>query len=432
MDGETWQNILLVLAFILVGGVFAATEIALVSLRESQLDRLEKLSSRGAKVAALGRDPNRFLSAVQIGVTLAGFFSAAYGAATIAPDVAPVLQNWGLSEGAANTSAFLIMTLLIAYASLVLGELVPKRLALQKAESFSLLVAPVLDKFATLMRPIIWLLSKSTNGVVRLLGGDPTQRSEAMTDEELREIVVAHNSLDPQARQIVTDVFSAEERILRESMRPRHTVAFLRGELTVPEGIEEGLAGGHTRYPVAGSSIDEVLGFVHLRDLLQAARQPGGRNKLVRDAMRPILAMPDTKNLLSAIAQMREQAAQIALVLDEYGGTVGIVTLEDLIEDIIGQIRDEYDEVERHITEVSPPGHLLVDGAVVLEDFRDHTGIYLPDGDYETVAGFILAELDRVPKAGDRVVLEVGTLQVKQMVGYRIAQVLFIPPAESD
>lgn len=129
---------------------------------------------------------------------------------------------------------------------------------------------------------------------------------------------------------------------------------------------------------------------------------------------------------------MREQAAQIALVLDEYGGTASIVTLEDLIEDIIGQIRDEYDGLERHIMEVNPARHLLVDGAVVLEDFRDHTGIYLPDGDYETVAGFILAELYRVPKVGDRVVLEVGTLQVKQMVGYRIAQVLFIPAEDRN
>ncbi|MGO1288057.1 MAG: CNNM domain-containing protein, partial [Cellulosimicrobium funkei] len=180
MDSGTWTNIGLVLLFILVGGVFAGTEIALVSLRESQVARIEKQSARGARVAAVARDPNRFLAAVQIGVTVAGFFSAAYGASTLAPDLAPALEDLGLSSGLADTVALVGLTLVIAYLSLVLGELVPKRIALQRSAGVALVVAPPLDRFATLMRPVIWLLSRSTDGVVRLLGGDPSARSEEM------------------------------------------------------------------------------------------------------------------------------------------------------------------------------------------------------------------------------------------------------------
>src|SRR5688572_27107121 len=203
MDPQTFVNLGLVLLFILVGGVFAATEIALVSLRESQLSAMERKGSRGARVAQVARDPNRFLAAVQIGVTVAGFFSAAYGGSTLAPDLAPYLEDLGLGEDAAQTTALVVLTLLIAYLSLVLGELVPKRLALQKAAGVSLAVAPVLDTFATLMRPVIWLLSLSTNALVRLLGGDPNATSEQLSEEELRDIVSTHDDLDEQERRIL-------------------------------------------------------------------------------------------------------------------------------------------------------------------------------------------------------------------------------------
>jgi len=187
MDQYTLVNAGLVLVFVLVGGVFAATEMALVSLRESQLSQLEDQGARGAKVASLARDPNTFLAAVQIGVTVSGFLSAAYGASTLAPDIAPLLATLGLPPGIGETTALVGMTLFIAYLSLVLGELVPKRFALQRAAGLSLLVAPPLSRFASLMRPVVWLLSVSTNAVVRVLGGDPHARSETMSDEELRE-----------------------------------------------------------------------------------------------------------------------------------------------------------------------------------------------------------------------------------------------------
>ncbi|WP_139200639.1 CNNM domain-containing protein, partial [Curtobacterium sp. MMLR14_010] len=202
------------------------------------LQQLEHRGTRGARVAALGRDPNRFLSAVQIGVTVAGFFSAAYGASSIAPDVAPLFQGLGLSQATAETVALVAMTLVIAYLSLVFGELVPKRLALQRAEGFSMAVAPTLERFAVLMRPVIWLLSASTDAVVRLLGGDPDARSESMSTEELRGLVSDHSAIDEQGRRIARSALDAQGRILRESMRPWFDVATLDHDQTIAEATD--------------------------------------------------------------------------------------------------------------------------------------------------------------------------------------------------
>jgi putative hemolysin len=411
MGVDTWIAFALVVVFVLMGGVFAAAEIALVSLRESQLQQLEHRGTRGARVAALGRDPNRFLSAVQIGVTVAGFFSAAYGASSIAPDVAPVFQGLGLSQATAETVALVAMTLVIAYLSLVLGELVPKRLALQRAEGFSMAVAPTLERFAVLMRPVIWLLSASTNAVVRLLGGDPNARSESMSTEELRGLVSDHSAIDEQGRRIARSALDAQGRILRESMRPWFDVATLEDDLTIAEATDRALDLGHTRYVVTGGSRDEVTGFVHLRDLLR----PEDPAASVATITRPVPAFPETKSLSSTITAMRTAGQQITLVVDEYGGSAGMVTLEALLEDLVGRIRDEYD------APVSDGDG--VDGATVLEDLHADGGPALPDGDYETVGGLVQVHLDRVPAVGD--VVEVGDhrLEVTAMDGHRVASV---------
>jgi len=428
MDSGTWANIGLVLLFILVGGVFAGTEIALVSLRESQVARLERQSARGARVAAVARDPNRFLAAVQIGVTVAGFFSAAYGASTLAPDLAPVLEDAGLAPALAGTVALVALTLVIAYLSLVLGELVPKRIALQRAAGVALVVAPPLDRFATLMRPVIWLLSRSTDGVVRLVGGDPSARSEQMSEEELREIVLAHESLPEDERRILDDVFQAGDRSLAEAMTPRGEVAFLRADTTLADAARTVAAGPYSRYPVTGEDFDDVIGFLHVRDLLgrDSASAPEqdpatGRLLTVRDVARPILALPATNTVLPAMSRMRREGVHIAVVVDEYGGTDGIVTLEDLVEELVGDIRDEYDPAEpsavrEHGTATS------VDAGQTIEEFARRTGIRLPDGPYETVAGFVVARLGRLAAVGDHVDTEGHRLVVTDVARRRIVR----------
>lgn len=431
MDTQTFANLGLVLLFVLIGGVFAATELALVSLRESQLSSMERRSPRGARVAEVARDPNRFLAAVQIGVTVAGFLSAAYGGSTLAPDVAPYLVRLGLAEGAADTTALIAMTLAIAYLSLVLGELVPKRLALQKSEGVSMTVAPVLDKFATLMRPVIWLLSVSTNLVVRLVGGDPHATSEQLSEEELRELVSTHDDLDDQERSILRAVFAASEKTLKEVMRPRRDVIFLAGNMSLTEAAAQVEKLPHSRYPVTGRNFDDVIGFLHVRDLLGLKSDDGRR---VRSVCRPMLMLPGTRHVLPSVALMREEGTHIALVVDEYGGTDGIVTLEDLVEELVGEIRDEYDapHTANHTS--------TFDAGLSIEDFAETTEISLTDGDYETVAGYVIARLGRIPDVGDRVEItddeapdtSHGTLEVTAVDGHRVRAVTLHAPAAPE
>jgi len=420
MDTQTFVNLGLVLLFVLVGGVFAGTELALVSLRESQLTGLERKSSRGAHVAAVARDPNRFLAAVQIGVTVAGFLSAAYGGSTLAPDLAPYLEHLGLAEAAAETTALVLLTLFIAYLSLVLGELVPKRLALQKSAGVSLAVAPILDRFATLMRPMIWLLSVSTNAVVRLLGGDPRATGEQLSEEELRELVSTHEDLDEQERRILRDVFAATETSLKEVMRPRGDVAFLQCDLPLSVAAERVQDMPYSRYPVTGDGFDDVVGFLHVRDLLGIVDTD---DRSVRDVCRPVLMLPGTKRVLPSVATMRVEGTHLAIVVDEYGGTDGIVTLEDLVEELIGEIRDEYDAAET-VTGGDPAN---LDGGTTLEDFAEVTGIELEDGGYETVAGYVIAQLGRIAEVGDVVEIDGGHLEVTAIAGTRITAVAFAP-----
>lgn len=429
MDSDTLVNLLLVLAFVLIGGVFAGTEMAIVSLRESQVKRIERSGRKGARTAALVRDPNMFLSAVQIGVTVAGFFSSAYGASTIAPDLAPLLEELGLAPAAAQTTALIGMTLVIAYLSLVFGELVPKRLAMQRAEGFTRVLAPPLNLFARLMRPVIWLLSASTNAVVRLVGGDPHAAGEEVSAEEIREMVVDTRGLGPVSRSILTDVFEAGERRLAEVMRPRTEVHFLDGDLPVTEAYRAALALPHSRYPVTGRGVDDVLGFVHIRDLVVLDADGDGvigtPPRTLRDVVRPIPFLPQTNHVLRTLHTMRAEGRHIGLVVDEYGGTAGIVTLEDLVEELVGEIYDEFDAGRReHEDTVLRRGEaVLVDGGLIIQEVPEETGLVIPEGHYETVGGFVMSRLGRVARPGDVVDVEEYRLEVLAVDGARVERV---------
>ena len=408
-----WVNVVLVLFFILLGSFFAAAEIALVSLRESQVERLSQRGRRGRTLAALVRNPNRFLAAVQVGVTLAGFISAGFGASQIAPAVAPLLESWGLSEGWASALSFIGVTIIIAYISLVIGELVPKRIALQRAESTALILAGPVELLARVTRPFIWLLSISTNALVRLLGGNPHSGKEQITGEELRDIVAATEELTAEERALIDDVFDAGDRELREVMLPRTEVAFLDASTPVGEAITEVTDAPHSRYPVIRGSADDVVGVVHIRDLL--APDADRSTRRVGDLARETAFFPGTKQVIPALTEMRRLRQHLAIVVDEYGGTAGIVTLEDLVEELVGDIRDEYD------TEASGP-RTDVDGLLNLEDFTDETGVELPDGPYETVAGFVVSQLGELPTVGATVEVDGHVLTVTELDGRRVAR----------
>ena len=417
---QIWINVLVVLFFVLLGGFFAAAELALVSLRENQVQRLAESSRRGRRLATLTADPNRFLAAVQVGVTLAGFVSAGFGAAQIAPELAQPLISAGLAEGVAQTVAFVVVTVLIAFLSLVLGELVPKRIALQRVEKVALFAAGPIDFIARLFRPFIVALSFSTNLIVRIFGIDPTAGKESISGEELRDLVAGHEELSEDERNLIDDVFEAGERELREVMLPRTEVDFLDSRLLVADAVRRVVDQPHSRYPVIRGSADDVVGFVHIRDILDP--DASNRGEYVSQMCRPVVAFPGSKVVLETLTEMRRDRHHFAIVHDEYGGTAGIVTMEDLVEELIGDIKDEYD-VDAMPRQPRVLGQVVVDGLLNLEDFEDETGVVLPDGPYETVAGFLVAALTRLPVVGDTVVEGDNEFRVVELDGRRISRV---------
>ena len=422
--GSTLLNIAIVLALILVEAMFVASEIALVSLREGQVQALAVSGRRGAAVARLVRDPNRFLATVQIGVTLTSLLSSAFGAVTLSDQAKNTLVDHGVTEGLAGPIGFIGVTLLISFVTLVVGELVPKRLALQRSDSTARLVSPTLDRLATISRPIIWLLSRCTDILVRVLGGDPKVGREAITEEELRGLVAAHESLTPDERRLIDDVFAAGERTVSEVMVPRTEVTFLEASLTVSRARKVAAESPHSRYPVMGRGQDDVQGFVHIRDLID---ERGHRGRTVGDVAREVKRLPGSKNVLAALSEMRREGSHLAIVIDEYGGTDGIVTLEDVIEEVIGDIRDEYDEARAGPSRLKG-GAIEVDGRLNLDEFAELTGLHLPDGPYETAAGYVMSALGHIPDLGDRVEYAEHAISVTAVDGRRAARVRVTPP----
>ncbi len=430
--GQLIGDIVIVLVIVLIGGFFAASEMALVSLREGQIHKLSQQSKRGAVAAKLAQDPNRFLSSVQIGVTLATLVSGVYGSATLVSFLERGLKGLGVSPGWASAGAFIVVTVAITFVTLILGELAPKRIALQRVEPVALLAAPTLDRISVLARPLVWLLSRATDLVVRILGGNPKANRTVMTEEELRDLVASNQALSLDERRIVGEVFDAGKRQIREVLRPRTEVEFVAADLPLSEAAALAVSVPYSRLPVYQGSYDNVIGFVHVRDLLDPAR--ANRPLTVGQVSRHVKFMPNSKTVLAALSEMRRERAHLAIVVDEYGGTAGIVTLEDLVEELIGDIRDEYD-VDQDQTRRLRGGEVEVDGLLNLHEFAEQTGIELPEGPYETAAGFVLARLGEVPAVGNSVEVDEHRITVTEMDGRRIARLRIAPaghPEHSD
>lgn len=407
---------------IVLASFFVAAEIALISLRDSQVRQIASRGKRGARVAALAEHPNRLLAAVQIGVTVSGFLSAALGADQLGDYVIPWLESLGLATGWATTISLIGVTLVIAYFSLVFGELVPKRVALFRAEEIAMITAGIINIVANIFRPIIWLLSKSTDFVVRAFGVDPKEQRSQMSEEELLDLVTGHAALSDEERDIVEEVFNASERQVHEVMVPRTEVDFMDASLTVGKAIELAVDKAHSRYPVVRGSSDEVVGFIHVRDLLDTSL--ANKSTKIVELVRNIMYLPGTKGVLPALSEMRTQGQHLAIVLDEYGGTDGIVTLEDLVEVLIGDIRDEYDEHDSEVSLEERTGDFEVDGLISIEDLIEETKLDIPEGPYETASGFVMHFLGRIPQVHDVVNVNGIRITVLTMEGKRAGQLL--------
>ncbi|MGH8879066.1 MAG: hemolysin family protein [Stackebrandtia sp.] len=399
MSGYTGQ-ILLVLVLIVLNAVFAGSEMALVSLRDSQIQRLERTSRGGRVLARLARDPNRFLATIQIGITLAGFLASAAAAVSLSK---PLVEPLSFLGAAASPVAIIAITIVLTFFTLVLGELAPKRIAMQRAESWALIVARPLDILATLSRPAVWLLGHSTDLVVRLLGGDPRAQREEVSPEEIRDLVATQRGFTRQQREIISGAFEINERLVREIIVPRRDVTTLPSGTPADEALRLLADSGHSRAPVVGQNgLDDVEGIVHMRDLVEATGT-------VADHARDFMTVPESLKVSDALRHLRNEREAFAIVVDEYGSIDGIITIEDLVEEIVGEI---YDETDRDVAAIvhEDDGAMLLPGSFPLHDLPDiDIHIERPDdGDYTTVAGLLLSYLGRIPSApGD--IVDIGT-----------------------
>jgi putative hemolysin len=407
---DLWQ-LALVFVLVVVNAMFAGSEIALISLRPAQLDRIEKRGGSGRVLARLARDPNRFLATIQIAITLAGFLASATAAVSLAEPVKPLFAPFG---GAASVMSVMSVTLILTFFTLVFGELAPKRIAMQHPEGWALIVARPLDFVATVSRPAVWLLSVSTNLVVRLSGSDPTRQREETTEEELRDMIASQHSFTPEEREIIAGALEVGDRSLRQVLVPRHAIFALPAEMTVAEALPEIIASAHSRVPIYRTDLDSIVAVVQLRPLI-------GVEGTLEQYATPVLSFPESASVLSALATMQRERQQMALVVDEYGGLEGIVTMEDLVEEIVGEIYDEFDrDIEEAIR--ASDGSFELIGSFPVHDLID-LGIEVPEGPYATVAGLVLERLGHLPIAGETVEVNRWKFAVAEVTASSITRV---------
>ncbi|MDZ5444588.1 hemolysin family protein [Micromonospora sp. 4G57] len=422
-----WSQLALVGVLVIVNAAFAGSEMALVSLRDSQLQRLERTSRAGRTLARLAKDPNRFLATIQIGITLAGFLASAAAAVSLARPLVPLLGVFG---DAAGTVAIVAVTLALTFVTLVFGELAPKRIAMQSAERWALVVARPLDLLATFTRPAVWALGATSDLVVRLFGLNPGHQPEEIGPDELRDIVAGNHGFTKEQRTIIAGAVEIADRQLRAVLVPRLQVFTLDSGTTAEAARLVLAATGHSRAPVVRhGGLDDAVGVIHLRDLVGV---PDDRP--VDEGTRPPMLLPDSLPVVDALRQFKAERQHIALVVDERGAVDGIVTLEDILEEIVGEI---YDETDRDLSSVrtEEDGTLLLPGTFPVHDLAD-LGVALPGrpaGDYTTIAGLVLTCLGHIPTvAGESVTVDGWELVVADIDHRAITEVRIRRDAGTD
>jgi putative hemolysin len=415
----------IVIVLIMVNGLLALSELAVVSARRARLKTMADQGSRGAGVAIrLAADPGRFLSTVQIGITLVGVLNGAFSGSTLGERFSTWLVGQGMAENYADPLAFGIVVVIITYVSLIIGELVPKQLALRNPERFAAMVAPAMAVVSKVSSPLVWLLDLSGRGVLKLFGA-PSASDGVVTQEEIKTIVAEAQSagvLEASERDMITGVLRLGDRTVRAMMTPRRDVDVL--DLAAdPEALVSAIrASVHTRLPVVRGGGDEVLGVIVVKDLADAAL--AGEPFRPEAHVRPAPIIPDTLDAVAAIAMLKASPVHIGLVHDEYGHFEGVLTTADVLEAITGAfVTQEGPAVEQAVQRAD--GSWLIAGAMPADEMADLLGLRIPDdADYETVAGFVIAVMGRLPSVGDDVVAQGHRFEVVDLDGRRIDKVL--------
>ena len=416
-------EIVLIIVLVALNGYFAAAEIALISARRAALKRRAEGGSSGAKAAlALTEEPTRLLATIQVGITLVGMLASAAAAVTLAKPVEVWLDGFGitwLSAAAAGLSVLLV-TMVIAYVTLIFGELVPKRLGLQRAEKVAVAVAGPISLLAKLMAPVVWLLSASTSAVARVVGVKSEAGRSAVSEEEIKLLVTEQGSLLEEEKRMIHEIFELGDTVAREIMVPRVDMVLAEDTHSVREATEIMRGTGYSRVPVFHEDRDRIVGVALLKDLVGPLAEGRGDDPVTGYTRQPVF-VPETKGILPLLSEMQTHRNQVAVVVDEYGGTAGLVTVEDIVEEVVGEIADEFDRDRRYITQVGPAEWVL-DGRLPIEDALE-LGLPVEESDeYETIAGWLLARLGHIPVPGERYVSVGYEFRVQAMRRRRVAR----------
>ena len=435
---STLLKIALVLVLVAINAYFVATEFALVAVRRTRIEQRLRGGDKRARYVSEALDhPDDFISAAQLGITVASIAIGYIAEDTIHALIVPYLHAIDFSIPLLNASvtghiiSTIITLVLVTYLHVVLGEQVPKMIAIQKAETVSLWTTRPTQIFGRIFRPFIRLMSGSASGIMRMFGLQPTGvHSVAHSPEEIRMLVEQSHQegeIEAEQEQMLHGVFEFPEILAREIMTPRPDIIALAVSSTLDEVVQLLIEEGHSRIPVYEESLDEIVGVLLVKDLLPYLVGTKGEAFVLRDLLREPYFVPDTKRIGELLAELRSRSVHLAIVLDEFGGTEGIVTLEDLLEEIVGEIYDEYDVAEPDFT-VTPEGDVLIDGGASIDEVNERFGMELSSDDFDTIGGFIFGSLGRVPAAGDKVMIEgSGELRVEAVEERRITEVRLVP-----
>lgn len=427
-SGNVWGAIILLIVLTLINAFFSGCEIAVVTTKDTKVEKMaESGDKRARRLLKLTSDSSRFFSTIQIGVTLAGFLSSAAASQSFAGRLSSALSFLPFSQSTVNGISTLLITLILSYFSLVFGELVPKKIAMNRADQISLRYAGVLNGIAAVFRPLVSLLTASTNGILRLLGIDPRDTEKPVTEEEILMMVDAGEEegvIDEEAKDMISNIFDFNDSTVSEVMTHRTEVEAVEDTSSVQDVVELSRRRGFSRIPVYHDDLDNLLGIIYVKDLLKYVGTPVGPNIKLTDIMRLAYFVPESKLCADLFSEMTAHKLQIAVVVDEYGGTAGIITIEDLLESIVGNMEDEYDTDGNEIHREGD-NRYSVDGTTPVEDISDLTGVELPSGEYDTIAGFMMEQLGHIPKPDEHPHIKFKnlTLTVDAMDERRIARI---------
>ena len=412
-------------------GFFVAAEIALVSVRRSRIDQLVEEGSSGARrVRKLIDDPGRFLAVSQLGLTLIGFFASAFAAVSLVDGLARLLVGFGVGEVQAASAALIVVTIILALFTIVFAELIPKAIALGAPERFALILSRPIDVLARLLGPVVGVLNGITRWVARSMGVEMNQEA-AISAEELRLIVERGGEqgvLEAEEEQMINAVIELGERRVHEVMVPRVAIASVDVDATLEQAIDLVVEVGHSRIPVYHDSIDEIVGILYAKDLLPILKAGAAPRPMLRSLLRSPVFVPESMTIDDLLHEFQRRKVHIAIVLDEYGGTAGLLTIEDLLEEIVGEIQDEYDTEEPMVVRLSDD-EARVDGRADVDDLAElfDLNLELEDEDeYDTVGGLVYHRIGGVPSPGDQIDVNGLTLTVESTDGRRVGKVLVV------